>query len=434
MGYFNIYGQYVRCDDELYHHGILGMKWGHKNGPPYPLGSGDHSASEEKAGWKRSLDGPSKSEARKYTKALNKEDQRQVEMIGKRNRAAKKATKDLVRYNKIANKYGSDSNKAKKAASKFEKSFSSTAEMTKAIKDSESRTWQTLAKLSDTGYDVTSKKIMRDAARGKRIVAQALGGLTGNVIYSATAGKGTIIEGNKFKVTVSNNEKGSINFDNRDLTKKSRDARKAREDAINDVSAITQIGRQHFDSNAKPGVGNLNGKAGVRNNDLVKSTVGNAVNKKGGIKVSKEYADEYNKTYDEAVRKARNMADNNQLKKPGYVEKAEGRKPAFRTGSKKAVSDANTDIDNKIANNSSKTSSKKSNDDYKKQRHKESIQNQLAKARNDDVFQLDFLEAVQGDDWASSNPKYYNRQKMLSEYKKYLQDPEKYMTTHNVKY
>ena len=42
--------------DELYHHGILGMHWGDKNGPPYPLKSKDHSASEKKAGWRKSLD------------------------------------------------------------------------------------------------------------------------------------------------------------------------------------------------------------------------------------------------------------------------------------------------------------------------------------------------------------------------------------------
>lgn len=31
------------------------MKWGKRNGPPYPLGVGDHSASEKKAGWMESL-------------------------------------------------------------------------------------------------------------------------------------------------------------------------------------------------------------------------------------------------------------------------------------------------------------------------------------------------------------------------------------------
>lgn len=46
------YGNY-----ELYHHGILGQKWGKINGPPYPLGSDKHSKSEQKAGWRKSLGG-----------------------------------------------------------------------------------------------------------------------------------------------------------------------------------------------------------------------------------------------------------------------------------------------------------------------------------------------------------------------------------------
>ena len=51
--------------DYLRHHGILGQKWGKLNGPPYPLGASDHSASEKKAGWRKSLDKPSRS---KHTK------------------------------------------------------------------------------------------------------------------------------------------------------------------------------------------------------------------------------------------------------------------------------------------------------------------------------------------------------------------------------
>ena len=49
-------------ENELYHHGIKGQRWGKRNGPPYPLSEDDHSLSEKKAGWKKSLDSNSEHE------------------------------------------------------------------------------------------------------------------------------------------------------------------------------------------------------------------------------------------------------------------------------------------------------------------------------------------------------------------------------------
>lgn len=42
-------------NDELYHHGIFGQKWGKRNGPPYPLAPEKHSIREKRSGWRKSL-------------------------------------------------------------------------------------------------------------------------------------------------------------------------------------------------------------------------------------------------------------------------------------------------------------------------------------------------------------------------------------------
>lgn len=47
--------QLVYYSDLLEHHGIKGQKWGERNGPPYPLDSKDHSYSEKRAKWRKSI-------------------------------------------------------------------------------------------------------------------------------------------------------------------------------------------------------------------------------------------------------------------------------------------------------------------------------------------------------------------------------------------
>ena len=41
--------------DELYHHGIQGMHWGQRNGPPYPLKDGAHSPEEKRASYAKKI-------------------------------------------------------------------------------------------------------------------------------------------------------------------------------------------------------------------------------------------------------------------------------------------------------------------------------------------------------------------------------------------
>lgn len=93
---------------ELYHHGIKGQKWGKRNGPPYPLGASDHSASERKAGWRMSLSGNSNNSVdKKHNSGKNY------------NKSSKGSIDKETGFRKISNKEG-DSERLAKCNPKFQ--------------------------------------------------------------------------------------------------------------------------------------------------------------------------------------------------------------------------------------------------------------------------------------------------------------------------
>lgn len=103
-------GDHVANGNELYHHGILGMKWGDRNGPPYPLSSGAHSAREKKHGTK-GWTAEAKADAKRKPSANGERTSKK-----KTRKTAEDITKDVIKEAKHQN--GSNDKNQKPSPSK----------------------------------------------------------------------------------------------------------------------------------------------------------------------------------------------------------------------------------------------------------------------------------------------------------------------------
>lgn len=175
----NIYNPYVRAELELYHHGIAGQKWGKRNGPPYPLSAGAHSASEKKAGWRKSLDKGSSGSA---VRELNRLDKKKATFRYDENAASIKGSKYKTKAEKAKNK--GNYKKADKLNAKYEKQKSKATDAYKKREALEKKTNTILKEMTKRGYNIYSREVDRNVHAGKYFAKSALLSIGGSVIGS----------------------------------------------------------------------------------------------------------------------------------------------------------------------------------------------------------------------------------------------------------
>lgn len=172
------------------HHGILGMRWGKKNGPPYPLGEGDHSASEKKAGWKKSLDGGSGSDNTGGSNNQSQNNNQQPQQNQRKERHWKNALKEARRedVHKLSDQELSEYNKRLQ----MEKQFNDlTKEQESAgkkyAKELGKRAFEAIvvATVIEVGKEYFKKKIFPGEKSGSSVASKTAERVAGEVVGNA---------------------------------------------------------------------------------------------------------------------------------------------------------------------------------------------------------------------------------------------------------
>lgn len=107
MLHHSIYGdpdfeQYDISEDELSHHGVLGMSWGRRHGPPYPLGGVDKRVARAEAKRKREKERRLKKlqkAAKKARKLKRREEKEAADIQKKKQKLVKKGDMDAIKKN-----------------------------------------------------------------------------------------------------------------------------------------------------------------------------------------------------------------------------------------------------------------------------------------------------------------------------------------------
>ncbi len=210
-----------RKDLYLAHHGILGQRWGKKMGPPYPLGGGDHSASEKKAGWRESLEQKKKQrQERKAVKTKAKSYEKEMNELQKKEAQYDLYENDLYsNYIKLDKKYKDLKNKnSRKAQKLIHESEILNKKYKEVHKDRMAalEEWTNLHEKISNDKDVTYKVRRKEYYGNRRYVKDTQKKYGGKRKYNTTITRANSVDsviGNKYKVrpTYSHGNRRSYN-------------------------------------------------------------------------------------------------------------------------------------------------------------------------------------------------------------------------------
>ena len=221
---------YYPNSDELYHHGIMGMHWGKRNGPPYPLGASDHSASEKKAGWRKSLDSDGRVAAAKKAKKDAKKNVKKT---------AAKARYETNKYQSHLSKNVSPSKKVRKSAEKQrQKAFDSRVDAAVARNDYKKakKEYRDVKKEARQDPEV----IKRRQETAKKVAKAALIGAVGAAVVGGA-------------VVAAKSDIGRKYYNKR----RERDAKKVAEGIANHLNSLG-ISDKHFYASPGPNISSNN--------------------------------------------------------------------------------------------------------------------------------------------------------------------------------